>query len=50
MVKRTHAVSLFSNCGAGDVGYRQSGFQFDMMAELDPRRLEDDGFTFVNGC
>ena len=34
------AVSLFSNCGAGDVGYRRSGFHFDVMAELDPRRLE----------
>jgi len=34
------AVSLFSNCGAGDVGYRQAGFRFDVMAEIDPRRLE----------
>lgn len=34
------AVSLFSNCGAGDVGYRNAGFRFDVMAELDPRRLE----------
>ncbi len=34
------AVSLFSNCGAGDLGYAQAGFQFDVMAELDPRRLE----------
>lgn len=34
------AVSLFSNCGAGDVGYRQAGFEFQVMAELDPRRLE----------
>jgi DNA (cytosine-5)-methyltransferase 1 len=34
------AVSLFSNCGAGDVGYRDAGFRFDVMAELDPRRLE----------
>lgn len=34
------AVSLFSNCGAGDVGYREAGFRFDVMAELDPRRLE----------
>jgi DNA (cytosine-5)-methyltransferase 1 len=36
----SHAVSLFSNCGAGDIGYRQAGFRFDVMAELDPRRLE----------
>src|SRR5438552_3952814 len=35
-----HAVSLFSNCGAGDVGYAKAGFQFDVMAELDERRLE----------
>lgn len=34
------AVSLFSNCGAGDLGYREAGFRFDVMAELDPRRLE----------
>src|SRR5258708_32286231 len=36
----THSVSLFSNCGAGDVGYRKAGFRFDVMAELDPRRLD----------
>lgn len=35
-----HSVSLFSNCGAGDVGYAEAGFHFDVMAELDPRRLE----------
>src|SRR6266704_3960923 len=34
------AVSLFSNCGAGDVGFRRAGFTFDVMAELDSRRLE----------
>lgn len=34
------AVSLFSNCGAGDVGYAKAGFKFEVMAELDPRRLE----------
>jgi DNA (cytosine-5)-methyltransferase 1 len=34
------AVSLFSNCGAGDVGYKRAGFEFEVMAELDPRRLE----------
>ena len=33
------AVSLFSNCGAGDVGYRQAGFRFDVLAELEPHRL-----------
>lgn len=34
------AVSLFSNCGAGDVGFRDAGFRFVVMAELDPRRLD----------
>lgn len=33
------AISLFSNCGAGDIGYAAAGFQFEVMAELDPRRL-----------
>lgn len=37
---KLRAVSLFSNCGAGDVGYRAAGFRFDVMAELDPRRLK----------
>lgn len=35
-----HAVSLFSNCGAGDVGYAKAGFQFDVMAELEDERME----------
>jgi len=39
-MSRLRAVSLFSNCGAGDVGYREAGFRFDVMAELDPRRLD----------
>lgn len=34
------AVSLFSNCGAGDLGYSRAGFRFEVMAELDPRRLQ----------
>lgn len=33
------AVSLFSNCGAGDIGYKKAGFDFRVMAELDPDRL-----------
>lgn len=36
---RLNAVSLFSNCGVGDLGFRQAGFAFDVMAELDERRL-----------
>lgn len=34
------SVSLFSNCGAGDLGYRAAGFRFVVMAERDRRRLE----------
>ena len=34
-----HSVSLFSNCGAGDLGYVESGFRFEVMAELEPNRL-----------
>jgi DNA (cytosine-5)-methyltransferase 1 len=34
------AISLFSNCGAGDLGYAKAGFNFDVMAEVDSRRLE----------
>lgn len=37
---RLRALSLFSNCGAGDVGYRSAGFDFRVMAELNPDRLE----------
>jgi DNA (cytosine-5)-methyltransferase 1 len=33
------AVSLFSNCGAGDLGYARAGFEFRVLAELDERRL-----------
>ncbi|GHB81439.1 DNA cytosine methyltransferase [Persicitalea jodogahamensis] len=35
-----YAVSLFSNCGAGDFGYRRAGFRFEVMAELQEKRLE----------
>lgn len=33
------AVSLFSNCGAGDLGYKNAGFNFVVMAEIIPHRL-----------
>lgn len=33
------SVSLFSNCGAGDVGFSAAGFQFRVMAELVESRL-----------
>ncbi len=36
---KLHAVSLFTNCGAGDVGYAGAGFTFDVMAELLKDRL-----------
>jgi len=34
------AISLFSNCGAGDLGFRRARFQFLLMAELLSERLE----------
>jgi DNA (cytosine-5)-methyltransferase 1 len=39
-VRQLRAVSLFSNCGAGDLGFSRAGFNFSVMAELEPRRLE----------
>ena len=33
------AVSLFTNCGAGDVGFARAGFRFEVLAEIDRRRL-----------
>ena len=33
------SVSLFSNCGAGDYGYRRAGFSFVVMAELLQKRM-----------
>ena len=34
------AISLFSNCGAGDTGYAKAGYDFQVLAEIDSRRLE----------
>ena len=34
------AVSLFSNCGAGDVGFASAGFRFRVVSELVEKRLE----------
>ena len=34
------SVSLFSNCGAGDIGFARAGFRFQVMAEIDERRLD----------
>jgi DNA (cytosine-5)-methyltransferase 1 len=39
-MRKLRAVSLFSNCGAGDIGYAKAGFRFEVMAELDPDRLK----------
>ena len=38
-VEPLKALSLFSNCGAGDTGFAASGFQFSIMAELVQSRL-----------
>ena len=34
------SISLFSNCGAGDVGFARAGFRFRVLAEIDERRLD----------
>lgn len=34
------AVSLFSNCGAGDIGFARAGFSFDVLADVVGGRLE----------
>ena len=34
------SISLFSNCGAGDVGFARAGFRFAVLAEIDGRRLD----------
>lgn len=39
MKRSLRAVSLFSNCGAGDLGFSRAGFQFSVLAEIDPRRI-----------
>jgi len=33
------AISLFSNCGAGDVGYAAAGFEFEVISEIIERRI-----------
>lgn len=37
------SISLFSNCGAGDYGYKAAGFDFVVMAELVHKRLRVAG-------
>ena len=39
-VASLESVSLFSNCGAGDVGFARAGFRFRVLAEIDERRLD----------
>ena len=39
------AVSLFTNCGAGDVGFARSGFGFEVLAEIDRHRLAVAGLN-----
>ena len=41
------AVSLFSNCGAGDLGFAKAGFRFTVLAEIDRRRLD---VALLNHC
>lgn len=41
------AISLFTNCGAGDVGFARAGFQFDVLAEIDDRRLAVAGLNLA---
>ena len=43
------AVSLFSNCGAGDVGFGAAGFRFRVMAELVEDRLDVALRNHLNG-
>ncbi|MGH9025479.1 MAG: DNA cytosine methyltransferase [Acidimicrobiia bacterium] len=38
-IPRLPAISLFSNCGAGDSGYARAGFRFQVLAELQQPRL-----------
>lgn len=42
---RRPSISLFSNCGAGDYGYRSAGFSFVVMAELVQKRLRVAGLN-----
>ncbi len=39
------AVSLFSNCGVGDFGYKRAGFEFSVLAEIQPKRLRVAGLN-----
>ena len=40
VVANLDSISLFSNCGAGDVGFARAGFRFRVLAEIDERRLD----------
>jgi DNA (cytosine-5)-methyltransferase 1 len=35
-----NAISLFSNCGAGDLGFKQAGFNFKILSEIEEKRLK----------
>jgi len=39
-------VSLFSGAGIGDLGFREAGIDFSLMAEIDPRRAELAALNF----
>lgn len=34
-----NAISLFSNCGAGDLGFKQAGFNFKILSEIEEKRI-----------
>lgn len=44
------AVSLFSNCGAGDVGFAEAGFEFRVVSEIDRRRLRVAGLNLEHAA
>lgn len=35
-----NAISLFTNCGAGDLGFKSAGFNFKIIAELEQKRID----------
>ena len=44
------AVSLFTNCGAGDIGFSRAGFRFEVLAEIDRRRLAVAALNLPGSC
>ena len=44
------AVSLFTSGGAGDVGFARAGFRFEVLAEIDQRRLAVAALNLPGSC